>query len=95
VTSRSLCTTTIPPSTLAHDRPPIAQGLDRPKTVDGIKNEGTFRSHLVPLIDRLPYLGTAGDYLKQQMKNKLVEHKQYIDQHGQDLPEIRIWKWHN
>jgi xylulose-5-phosphate/fructose-6-phosphate phosphoketolase len=33
--------------------------------------------------------------LKQQFKDKLIEHKQYIDKHGEDLPEIRTWKWGN
>ncbi len=44
-------------------------------------------------MDRLPHLGTKGAYLKQLMQDKLIEHKQYIDRHGQDLPEVRNWKW--
>jgi xylulose-5-phosphate/fructose-6-phosphate phosphoketolase len=44
-------------------------------------------------IDRLPQTGGKGLYLKQQLKDKLIEHKLYIDKHGQDLPEIRNWKW--
>ena len=41
----------------------------------------------------LPQLGNKGAYLIQKMKDKLVEHKQYIHEVGQDLPEIRDWKW--
>jgi hypothetical protein len=45
------------------------------------------------VVDRVPNLGSKGAYLKQQMRDKLIEHKHYIDKHGQDLPEIRNWKW--
>ena len=52
------------------------------------------RFHLViDAVNRLPETGSAGVYLKQQLQDKLVEHKQYIDRHGQDMPEIRNWSW--
>jgi xylulose-5-phosphate/fructose-6-phosphate phosphoketolase len=75
--------------------------------VRGYKEEGTIttpfdmtvlndldRFHLVmDTIDRLPQTGAPGLRLKRQLQDKLVQHKQYIDQYGQDLPEIRNWKW--
>ena len=74
--------------------------------VRGYKEEGTIatafdmrvlndldRFHLVmDAIDRLPQLNAKGADLKQRMQAKLIQHKQYINQHGQDLPEIRNWK---
>jgi xylulose-5-phosphate/fructose-6-phosphate phosphoketolase len=52
------------------------------------------RFHLVgDVIDRVPSLGSRVAYAKQFIRDKLHEHTQYIDQHGEDLPEIRNWKW--
>jgi xylulose-5-phosphate/fructose-6-phosphate phosphoketolase len=44
-------------------------------------------------VDRLPQLGDRGLYLKQQLADRLVEHRRYIREHGRDLPEIRDWAW--
>ncbi len=52
------------------------------------------RFHLVmDTIDRVPQTGGKGVYLKQQLKDKLIEHRLYIGKYGEDLPEIRNWKW--
>ena len=77
--------------------------------VRGYKEEGTIttpfdmrvlndidRFHLViDVVQRLHSLGNRGAYLVQRMNDKLVEHRQYINDHGVDLPEIREWKWNN
>jgi len=45
------------------------------------------------VIDRLPQLGSRGAYLKQGLRDKLIEHKQYVCKHGDDMPEIAGWRW--
>jgi xylulose-5-phosphate/fructose-6-phosphate phosphoketolase len=75
--------------------------------VRGYKEEGTTttpfdmtvlndldRFHLAgDVVDRVPRLQPVGAHFKQFLRNKLVEHKQYIREHGDDMPEIRDWKW--
>jgi xylulose-5-phosphate/fructose-6-phosphate phosphoketolase len=43
----------------------------------------------------LPQLGASAAHLKQELLDKLIEHKEYITQYGQDLPEVRNWQWEN
>lgn len=77
--------------------------------VRGYKEEGTTstpfdmvvmnevdRFHLaMDAIDRVPRLKDRAVYLKQALKNKLIDHKRYIWEHGEDMPEIQNWKWSN
>ena len=45
------------------------------------------------VIDRVPGLGYHAAYIKQYVSDKLVEHQEYIEKYGQDMPEILDWKW--
>jgi len=47
------------------------------------------------VIDRVPGLGSRAAYVKQFLRDKLLDHKKYIKKYGQDMPEIRNWKWSN
>ena len=52
------------------------------------------RFHLVAdVIDRVPTLGSNAAYVKQRMRDKRIQHREYITKHGQDMPEVRDWKW--
>jgi xylulose-5-phosphate/fructose-6-phosphate phosphoketolase len=77
--------------------------------VRGYKEEGTITTYfdmtvlnnldrfdlVLDVINRLPKLGNEGSKLKKLMKDKLIKHKKHIDTYGQDMPEIRNWKWNN
>lgn len=75
--------------------------------VRGYKEEGTTttpfdmvvmndldRFHLVAdVVDRVPRLRQRAAYVKQYVRDRLIDHKEYICKHGQDMPEIQDWKW--
>jgi len=75
--------------------------------VRGYKEQGTIttpfdmavlndldRFHLVDdVIDRVPGLASRAAHVKQWLRDKLTEHRAYITEHGEDMPEIRNWRW--
>ncbi|MEO8098498.1 MAG: phosphoketolase family protein [Acidobacteriota bacterium] len=75
--------------------------------VRGYKEEGTTttpfdmavlndldRFHLAgDVVDRVTHLGSTVGYFKQFLRDRLMDHKAYVEEHGEDMPEIRNWKW--
>jgi xylulose-5-phosphate/fructose-6-phosphate phosphoketolase len=75
--------------------------------VRGYKEEGTTTTHFDmavlndldrfhlagDVVDRVPRLQCVGAHFKQLLRDKLVDHKEYIARYGDDMPEIRDWKW--
>jgi xylulose-5-phosphate/fructose-6-phosphate phosphoketolase len=75
--------------------------------VRGYKEEGTTttpfdmcvlneidRFHLaMDVIERVPHLAAVSAHLRQQLRNKLIDHSRYIRVHGEDMPEITEWRW--
>jgi xylulose-5-phosphate/fructose-6-phosphate phosphoketolase len=52
------------------------------------------RFHLVEdVVERVPKLSHLAAYIKQSIRDQLMDHQRYINEHGQDMPEIRDWKW--
>jgi xylulose-5-phosphate/fructose-6-phosphate phosphoketolase len=52
------------------------------------------RFHLAgDVVDRVPRLQRVGAHFKQFLRDKLIDHKEYIVQVGDDMPEIKNWKW--
>lgn len=58
-----------------------------------VRNQVDRFSLAIDVIDRVPGLQAIGAHVKQALRDKLVEHEQYISRYGDDLPEIRNWKW--
>jgi xylulose-5-phosphate/fructose-6-phosphate phosphoketolase len=75
--------------------------------VHGFEEEGTTttpfdmavlnrldRFHLaIDVIDRVPGLSMKAAHIRQQFRDKLIEHTRYVQQHGEDMPEIQQWRW--
>ena len=52
------------------------------------------RFHLAgDVIDRVPKIGARAVYVKQLLRDKLLDHRAYINRYGDDMPEIRDWRW--
>jgi xylulose-5-phosphate/fructose-6-phosphate phosphoketolase len=61
---------------------------------DMVVRNGIDRYHLVAaVIDRVPTLSDRAAYAKQRIRDRLIEHTRYIAEHGDDMPDIRDWRW--
>ena len=84
------------PLTLAHIKPrlPGHWGTTPGLNFIYVHLNDLDRIHLaMDAIDRLPATGAAGVLMKQRLGTRLVEHRRYIELHGEDMPEIMTWRW--
>jgi xylulose-5-phosphate/fructose-6-phosphate phosphoketolase len=58
-----------------------------------VLNEIDRFSLAIDVIDRVPRLGPAAAYARQELRDKLIEHRQYIRRYGEDMPEVAQWHW--
>ena len=58
-----------------------------------VLNEIDRFSLAIDVIDRVPRLGDAAAYARQELRDRIIEHRQYIRRYGEDMPEIAAWQW--
>jgi xylulose-5-phosphate/fructose-6-phosphate phosphoketolase len=58
-----------------------------------VMNEIDRFSLVCDVIDRLPHLGHGAAYVREAMQDKLIEHREYVHDHGIDMPEVLEWTW--
>ncbi|MHB8994366.1 MAG: phosphoketolase family protein [Armatimonadota bacterium] len=58
-----------------------------------VRNDLSRFNLVIDVIDRVPKLGHNAAHVRQLMRDKLIEHREYITQYGEDMPEVREWQW--
>jgi xylulose-5-phosphate/fructose-6-phosphate phosphoketolase len=60
-----------------------------------VRNDIDRFNLVLDVIDRVPKLGASAVYVQQEMRERLIQHKRFIAEHGADMPEIQDWRWRN